>query len=125
VAPPAPGDPQRYASMPMAKGISIDNYKLHEIEMPVAKIDGRYPACIRYPKSRIDYQQDGDMLILLIPPLLCVELFRSGVLPSKNELPKAVSIKISGKKIGDFRLFEIQYPSNYDSDRIRLKMTKR
>lgn len=93
--------------------------------MPLAKIDGRYPACIRYPKSRIDYQQDGDMLILLIPPLLCVELFRSGVLPSKNELPKAVSIKISGKKIGDFRLFEIQYPSNYDSDRIRLKMTKR
>jgi hypothetical protein len=91
--------------MTMAKGISIDNHKLHEIEMPIAKIDGRYPARIRYPKSRIDYQQDGDILILIIPPLLCIELFRSGVLPSENELTRAVSIKISGKKIGDFELF--------------------
>lgn len=109
----------------MAKGISIDNHKLHEIEMPIAKIDGKYPARIRYPKSRIDHQQDGDILILLIPPLLCIELFRSGVLPSKNELPRVVSINISGKKIGNFELFEIQYPNNYDSDRIRLKMTKK
>ncbi len=111
--------------MTMAKGISIDNHKLHEIEMPIAKIDGKYPARIRYPKSRIDHQQDGDILILLIPPLLCIELFRSGILPSKNELSRAVSIKISGKKIGNFELFEIQYPNNYDSDRIRLKMTKK
>ena len=109
----------------MAKGISIDNHKLHEIEMPIAKIDGKYPACIRYPKSRIDHQQDGDLLILLIPPLLCIELFRSAILPSKKDLPRAVSIKISGKKIGNFELFEIQYPSNYDSDRVRLKLTKK
>ncbi len=105
--------------------ISIDNHKLHEIEMPIAKIDGRYPARIRYPKSRIDYHQDGDILILLIPPLLGVELFRSGVLPSKNVVPRAVSISISGKKIGNYELFEVQYPSNYDSDRIRLKLTKK
>jgi hypothetical protein len=109
----------------MAKGISIDNHKLHEIEMPIAKIDGKYPACICYPKSRIDHQQDGDLLILLIPPLLCIELFRSAILPSKKDLPRTVSIKISGKKIGNFELFEIQYPSNYDSDRIRLKLTKK
>jgi hypothetical protein len=78
-----------------------------------------------YPKSRIDYQQEGDILILFIPPLLCIELFRLGVLPSINELPRAVSIKISGKKVGNFELFEIQYPGNYDSDRIRLKLTKK
>ena len=109
----------------MAKGISIDNHKLHEIEMPTAKIDGRYPASIRYPKSRIDHQQDGDILFFLIPPLLCIELFRSGILPSKTELPRPVSIKISGKNIGDFELLEVQYPSNYDSERIRLKLTKK
>ena len=109
----------------MAKSISIDSHKLHEIEMPIAKINGRYPAYIRYPKSRIDYHEDGDILILLIPPLLCVELFRLGILPSVNEMPKAVSIKISGKKVGNFVLFEIQYPNNYDSDRIRLKLTKK
>jgi hypothetical protein len=109
----------------MAKSISIDSHKLHEIEMPIAKIDGRYPASICYPKSRIDYQQDSDMLILLIPPLLCIELFRLGILPSINELPRAVSIKISGKKVGNFELFEIQYPSRYNSERIRLKLAKK
>jgi hypothetical protein len=81
----------------MSKGISIDNHKLHDIEMPIAKIDGKYPACIRYPKSRIEHQRDGDILFFLIPPLLCIELFRSGILTSKNELARAVSFKISGK----------------------------
>ncbi len=33
--------------------------------------------------------------------------------------------EISGKKIGNLELFELQYPSNYDSDRIRLKLTKK
>ena len=69
--------------MTVTKGISIDSHILHKIEMPIAKIDGIYPACIRYPKSRIDHQHDGGLLILLIPPLLYIELFRSGILPSK------------------------------------------
>ena len=108
----------------MAKSISIDNNKLHEIRMYIPKINGRYPAYVLYPKDRIEFQKDGDNLILLIPSLLCVEIFRSGILPSERESPRAVSIKISGKKIGNFVLEGVQYPDRSFNERVKLKFER-
>jgi hypothetical protein len=95
------------------KGISISGMKLHEVMMPLMP----YPNCnsvvsLRYPKHRIEFEQNGDAVNLIVPPMLALEMYRIGILPQDEKISFPVSI--SGRKIGNFRVIKFLYP-NTDS----------
>ena len=92
------------------KGISINGIKLHEVMMPLVP----YRNCnsvvsLRYPKHRIEFEQNGDAINLIVPPMLALEMYRIGILPQDKKI--AFPVSISGRKIGNFRIIKFLYPT--------------
>jgi len=97
------------------KGISIDGQKLHEVRMLTIPYSSDAVSYLVYPRSRIIFEKTDDCIVLCIPPMLAVELYRKGILPQNEE--QAVQISISGKLVGSFRVSDFRYP-NTSSDRL-------
>ena len=95
------------------KGISINGIKLHKVMMPLVPYRNcNSVASLRYPKQRIKFEQNGDEVNLIVPPMLALEMYRIGILPQDEKISFPVSI--NGRPIGNFRIIKFLYP-NADS----------
>ncbi len=100
----------------MTLGIAINGQKLHEVTMPQEPYCNGVVTSLGYPKSRIKFSLEEDTLRLAIPPLLGMELYRSGILPQDPETP--ITIAIGGRRKGQFTVIDVRYPGHggYDDN---------
>ena len=100
------------------KGISINGKKLHELMMPLVPYKNcNSVASLRYPKSRISFDQsEGGELKLTIPSNLALEMYRIGILPQDNS--HIFPVSISGKSIGNYKVANFLYPNSSEHDDI-------
>jgi hypothetical protein len=76
---------------------------------------------LQYPKHRIGYVIDENTIVIKLPSMLSLELFRTGVLtPDRNE---QIKISISGKSIGKYVIDDFRYPKDH-SDIITIKFKR-
>ena len=102
------------------KSLSINGQKLHEVQMLLVPFNDSTISYLQYPKHRINYQVDEDMVLVKIPSMLVLELFRTGVLDSDGN--REVTLEISGKKIGKYTIDDFRYSMNHnDTITIRFK----
>ena len=94
----------------MAIGIAINGQKLHEMRMPMEPHCEGVVSFLSFPKTQIKASLEGDTLHLAIPPLLGMELYRSGVLPQEADTP--VTITIGGRPKGRFTVVDVRYPGH-------------
>ena len=92
----------------MAQGIAFNGKKLHEVQMPLEPYCKGVVSCLSYPKSRLRFSLEQDTLRLAVPPLLGMELYRSGVLPQDSQTP--VTVTIGGRPKGRFVVVDVRYP---------------
>jgi hypothetical protein len=90
------------------KSIAINGRKLHEVQMPLAPDPGGGVSRLSYPKQRVRFQREGDSAVLGVPPLLALELYRSGTLPQDGEA--SFPLDVGGRRAGTFRVAEVHYP---------------
>ena len=103
------------------KSISINGQKLHEVQMLLQPYGNNTISYLRYPKHRISYDVDGNTVVIKLPSMLSLELFRTGVLtPDRND---QIKISISGKSIGKYVIDDFRYPKDY-SDIITIKFKR-
>lgn len=103
-------------------GISINDHKLHEIRMLLVPFSPKSIAYLQYPKDRINLSQKGEIFVLKIPAFLGLELYRRGIL-SSHQANEKFTIKISGKKLGDFLIVDFRYPHD-NSEEIFMSLKK-
>jgi hypothetical protein len=103
------------------KSISINNRKLHEVEMLLLPYDQRTVSYLKYPKHRIQFEIEGDKLFLNIPVSLALELYRTAILPQNSDA--GVSVKVSGKRVGEFRVVDFRYANSLSKDRNMVSIT--
>ena len=106
------------------KGISINNYKLHQIRMLTVPYSKGVVSYLSYPKHRIQFEFKGNSLFVKLPSFVALELYRRGILPQNAE--EAISVKVSGKVIGKFQIIDFRYPnsSSYEHDMIAITLEK-
>jgi hypothetical protein len=103
------------------QGISIKGHQLHEIRMPMLPYSPGVLSFLQYPKHRIQLERQDDDLILMVPGFLAVELYHQGILPQTCAEP--VEIAMSGKRLGAFRVAEVQYP-RWDHEPVRIVLQR-
>lgn len=105
------------------KSISINGQKLHEVRMLLQPYGNNTISYLQYPKHRIIYGVDENTVVIKIPSMLSLELFRIGILtPNKND---EIKISISGKSIGKYVIDDFRYPKDHsDIITIKFKMKK-
>ncbi|MEK6959829.1 MAG: hypothetical protein AABX47_01530 [Nanoarchaeota archaeon] len=64
--------------------IAIDGKSLHDIKMKLKSSNTSTTPLISYPENRIKASVNKEIVTLMLPPLLALELFRLGVLQSKE-----------------------------------------
>ena len=95
------------------KGISINGNYLHKIMMPLEPFENCNSATfLCYPKHRIKFELSDNMLKLIVPTKLALEMYRIGVLIQNKNL--VVPIAVSGKSIGHFKVTDFLYPNSYE-----------
>lgn len=104
------------------KGISINGEKLHEVRMLMNPHSPGTVSYLSYPKNRIQFDVIEDELILSIPPLLALELYRKGGIPQDENM--GFPIQVSGKKIGVFFVVDVRYPNSHSRDSVTFTMRK-
>ncbi len=106
------------------KGISINEHKLHEVEMPLEPYKKGVVSHLRYPKHRIHHELVGEKLHLNLPCFLALEMYRTGILPQNNE--RFVTVRISGKHVGKYRVIDVRYPNSmsYNSETIQIEFLR-
>ena len=62
------------------------------------------------------------MVVVEIPSMLVLELFRTGIL--KSDENKEITLSISGKKMGKYIIDDFRYPNNH-SDIITIKFKRK
>jgi len=93
------------------KGISINGKKLHEIMMPLVPYENcNSVVSSRYPKNRIEYTLSEDLLELVVPSKLALEMYRNGILPQDES--QVFPVRVSGKLIGDYKVIGFLYPNS-------------
>jgi len=103
------------------KSISINGQKLHEVRMLLQPYDNNTISYFQYPKHRISYDVDENTVVVKLPSMLSLELFRKGILTSdKND---QIKLSISGKSIGKYVIDDFRYPKDY-SDIITIKFSR-
>ena len=102
------------------KGISISGEKLHEVKMLMIPYDARTVSYLSYPKNRINFHVDEDEIVLSIPPMLAIELYRRGLLPQDEN--QSFPIHVSGKKIGIFKVVDFRYLNSYSGHSVTITM---
>ena len=99
------------------KGISINGKKLHEIMMPLVPYENCSSiASLRYPKQRIQFELNDELLKLTVPSKLALEMYRVGILPQDETLDFPVSV--SGESIGNYKVVKFLYPNTVSHDDI-------
>lgn len=91
------------------QGIAINDALLHEVQMLTVPYQKGTVSYIRYPTTRIAFMSEADTIKLSLPPMLAIELYRAGILPQDAQV--AVSVSISGKKVGMYRVADFRYPA--------------
>ena len=104
------------------KGISINREKLHEVKMLMVPYDSRAVMYLSYPKNRITFHADKDEIVLSIPPMLAIELYRRGILPQDEN--QSFPIHVSGKRIGTFRVIDFRYSNSHFRESVTITMRK-
>lgn len=101
--------------------IAIDGKSLHDIKMKLKRSNTSNITLISYPEHRIKANVNNDTVTLMLPPLLALELFRLGILPSnKND---AISVKLQGKALGSFRVEDLRHPDQlYDNGLVEVTL---
>jgi hypothetical protein len=97
----------------MAPAIAINGKRLDRVRMPLAPWSERSVSYLSYPKSQMRFSLAEETLQLAVPPLLGMELYRSGVLPQDSQVPVIVSI--GGRRRGRFIVADVRYPGGYGS----------
>ena len=109
------------------KGISFNGHKLHEVEMLLEPYHVGTTSSLRYPKHRIEFKTSDTGMKIRMPGYLALELYRRGILSPNPEDP--ISIEISGKKQGDFKIVDFRYPNtssrNWETVSITLERFRR
>ena len=106
------------------KSISINEHKLHEVQMLMEQYSEGTVSYLKYPKHRIQFEIEGAESFLKIPALLALELYRRAILPQYPM--KSVSIKVSGKKVGEFQVVDFRYSDRLSrgSEMVRITFQK-
>jgi hypothetical protein len=103
------------------KSLSINGHKLHQVEMLLVPYNNDTISYLRYPKHRILYEIINNVVILKIPSMLALELFRKEVLSQSQDAK--IILSVSGKKIGAYFIDDLRYPNN-NSDIITIVFNK-
>ncbi len=103
------------------KGISINDHKLHDVQMLLVPYNKGLVSSLLYPKHRIKFEIIADNLNLEIPGFLALELYRTGILPQNTA--ECVIVKVSGKKIGQFKIVNFRYPNSHSRNRESVTIT--
>ena len=103
------------------KSISINGQKLHETQMLLVQYNDRTVSYLQYPKHRISFRVTESTVVVQIPSMLTLELFRKGILTSDNNAE--VTLSISGKRIGNYSIADFRYPNDH-SDIITIVFKK-
>ncbi|MCP4326427.1 MAG: hypothetical protein GY787_32260 [Alteromonadales bacterium] len=94
------------------KSISINGAKLHEVKMHLVPHSCGVVSYSLFPKNRIFFELHEDTIELIVPTRLGLEMYRIGILPQdENQL---VSVCVSGKSIGSYKVVNFLYPNNHD-----------
>lgn len=94
----------------MAQGIAINGKRLDKVRMPLTPWCEGTVSYLSYPKTELRFWMDEETLRLSVPPLLGMELYRSGVLPQDSQVPVAISI--AGHRRGRFVVVDVRYPGD-------------
>lgn len=71
---------------------------------------------LSYPEHRIKIEVENDKIIVKLPPLLTLELYRSAIIPQNKE--EAFPLRLDGKDIGLFRVIDLNYPQSLYTDEL-------
>ena len=97
----------------MAQGIVINSKRLDQVRMPLTPWSEGTVSYLSYPKTQLRFSIVEETLRLEVPPLLGMEMYRSGVLPQDPRVP--VTISIGGRRRGTFVVVDVRYPGGYRS----------
>lgn len=89
--------------------IAINGMLLHEVQMLTVPYQKGCISYLRYPTTRIAITAEEDTIQLKVPPMLAIELYRTGILPQDAQV--TVSVSISGKLVGLYRVADFRYPA--------------
>ena len=105
----------------MAK-VKINGRDLHKVQMRLKCEKDNVISDLSYPEHRIKAEIKERRMTLKIPPLLVIELYRSGILPQDENL--SMHIKIQNKDYGQWRITDLKYPDElYDDGLINIELT--
>jgi hypothetical protein len=97
----------------MAQAISINGTRLDKVRMLLVPWSEGTVSYLSYPKTQVQFSIAEETLRLAVPPLLGMELYRSGVLPQDCQVP--VTISIGGRRRGRFVVVDVRYPGGCGS----------
>ncbi|MBG6221807.1 MULTISPECIES: hypothetical protein [unclassified Janthinobacterium] len=89
--------------------IAINGTPLHEVQMLTVPYQKGSISYLRYPTTRIAFTAEEDTIQLKVPPMLAIELYRTGILP--QDAQAGVSVSISGKNVGMYLVADFRYPA--------------
>ena len=96
--------------------IAINDRNLHEVKMKQRKYTIGTTSYLLYPEYRIKTEIEEDKIIVKVPPLLVLELYRSAIIPQNEE--EAFPVKLDDKDIGLLRVIDLEYPDSSDSKQL-------
>ena len=100
--------------------IDINGTSLHRVRLLLEpEMPGVVPR-LSYPPDRFSIADDGDVLELMIPGFLALELYRLGLL-SEEDLA-VHEIAVDGKHLGAFYFSDLQYPLRPGEEHVRVRM---
>ena len=101
--------------------VSINGYRLHEIEMLMTPYSANTVSYLKYPEHRIESRIEGDKLLLKVPALLAVELYRRAILPQNPT--EDVSVTLDERDVGRFVVIDFRYPNSLARTREAVSIT--
>ena len=101
--------------------VTINGHKLHEVEMLLTPYSENTVSYLKYPEHRMESKIEKDKLLLRIPALLSIELYRRAILP--QDPAEDVSVHINERDIGRFVVIDLRYPNSLAQDRDIVSIT--
>lgn len=95
------------------KSLSINGHMLHKIQMLLEPYSNGVVTLLQYPKHRIQYEQNENEVVLRIPSMLALELYRKGILSADED--SEVVLGISGRKIGNYAVDDFRYSNDHSN----------
>ncbi|MEK6984076.1 MAG: hypothetical protein AABX33_05875 [Nanoarchaeota archaeon] len=103
--------------------VKINDKDLHKVQMGLKSENDWCTSYLSYPKHRIKAETQNLKLILKIPPLLVIELYRSEILSQNKN--KSMQIKIDNKDYGLYKVKGLMYPDElHDDGLVEIELTQ-